>query len=213
VSERHLWRSIVEVVAASPLFLLSPACRRWHLRWGATDEEVAAAMPGDELVPGASFSATRAITIRAPPEAVWPWLVQMGWARAGWYAYDLFDNGARPSADRILPEYQDPRIGDRVPMASKVDETTAFTIRGLERTRWMLWEKPGSTWSWRLTPLEAGSSRLVTRLKQRYAWRDAPANALLTLVLLEVADFPMMRKLLLGVRARAERLAGRNGRG
>jgi hypothetical protein len=67
------------------------------LRWGATDAEVAAPMPGDELVPRSSFTATRAITIDAPPEAVWPWLVQLGYRRAGWYTYDLFDNAGYPA--------------------------------------------------------------------------------------------------------------------
>jgi hypothetical protein len=93
------------VAFASPLFLFAPLFRRWHLRWGATDVEVSEAMPGDELVSEPSFNATRAITIDAPPEAVWPWLVQIGYGRAGWYSYDLLDNGARPSAERILPEF------------------------------------------------------------------------------------------------------------
>jgi hypothetical protein len=95
-------------------------------------------MPGDELVTEPSFNATRAITIDAPPEAVWPWLVQIGYGRAGFYSYDLFDNAARPSADRILLEHQQPQVGDWVPMASKVTETTAFKIRELEPNRSML---------------------------------------------------------------------------
>jgi hypothetical protein len=76
-------------------------------------------------VPGPSFTATRAITIAAPPQAVWPWIVQIGTGRGGFYADDLFDNGARPSADRILPELQDTQVGDGVPMSSKVNERTA----------------------------------------------------------------------------------------
>jgi hypothetical protein len=203
-NDRELLRGLVEVAAASPLFLFAPLYRHWHLRWGATDAEVAAAMPGDELVPVPSFSATRAITIDAPPDAVWPWLVQVGFGRAGWYSYDLFDNAARPSAERILPEYQQPRVGDWVPMAGKVDETTAFRIRGLESNRWMLWEKPHSTWAWSLAPLDGGKTRLITRLRDRYAWRSSPGTALLSLVLFEFGDFPMMRKLLLGVKRRAE---------
>ena len=181
--------------------------RRWHLRWGATDTEVAAPMPGDELVHEPSFNATRAITIDAPPEAVWPWLVQLGFGRAGWYAYDLFDNAARPSAERILPEYQQPKVGDWVPMAGKVNETTAFKIAGLEPNRWMLWKKPHSSWAWKLVPLDGGHTRLISRLKQRYQWRTSPGTALLTLILFEGGDFPMMRKLLLGVKRRAEQPA------
>ena len=78
VNVREVARSVVQVLAASPWFLTAPLYRHWHLRWGATDAEVAAAMPGDELVPDPSFSATRAITIQAPPELVWPWIVQLG---------------------------------------------------------------------------------------------------------------------------------------
>jgi hypothetical protein len=207
VNDRHVLRGLGEVAVASPLFLFAPLYRRRHLRWGATDAEVAGAMPGDELVAEPSFNATRAITIDAPPEAVWPWLVQIGYGRAGFYSYDLFDNAARPSAQRILPEYQQPKVGDWVPMASKVNETTAFKIKAFEPNRWVLWEKPHSTWSWKLVPLEGGRTRLLTRLKDRYSWRASPGNALLSLILFEFGDFAMMRKLLLGVKRRAERLA------
>jgi hypothetical protein len=202
-----LLRGLGEVVLASPLFLLAPLYRRRHLRWGATEAEVEAPMPGDETVPRPSLSTTRAITIDAPPEAVWPWLVQLGYGRAGFYSYDLFDNAGRPSAERVLPEHQDPQVGDWVPMAARVNETTAFRIREIVPNRSLLWEKPHSTWAWKLEPLDGGRTRLVTRLQDRYSWHDAPGNALLSLILFEFGDFPMMRKLLLGVKRRAERLA------
>jgi hypothetical protein len=207
MSDRKVVRGLVDVALASPLFVFAPLFRRRHLRWGATDAEVAGPMPGDELVSGPSLNATRAITIDAPPEAVWPWLVQIGYGRAGWYSYDLFDNAARPSTERILPEYQEPQVGDWVPMSSKVNETTGFKVEALEPNRWMLWAKPHSTWAWKLVLLEGGRTRLLTRLKDRYEWRSSPGNALLTLILFEFGDFPMMRKLLLGVKRRAERLA------
>jgi hypothetical protein len=207
MSDREVVRGLADVAVAAPLFVFAPLYRRWHMRWGATEAEVARAMPGDELVAEPSFNATRAITIDAPPEAVWPWLVQIGYGRAGFYSYDLFDNAARPSAERILPEYQEPRIGDWVPMASKVNETTAFRIKAFEQNRWMLWAKPHSTWAWKLVPLEGGRTRLIVRIKDRYEWRASPGSALLTLILFEFGDFPMMRKLLLGVKGRAERLA------
>ena len=82
--------------------------RPWHMRWGATDEEIAEAMPGDELLPVAEFHPTRAITIAARPDEIWPWIVQIGFNRAGFYAYDLVDNLAKPSAERIIPELQNP---------------------------------------------------------------------------------------------------------
>ena len=205
MSAKHVLRGVAEVVASSPRFLTAPLIRRRHLRWGATNAELAGEMPGDEIVPNPSFNTTRAITIEAPPEAVWPWLVQIGFGRAGFYSYDLFDNAGRPSAETILPEYQSPKVGDWVPMASKVNETTAFKIVGIEPNQWMLWQKPDSTWAWKLVTLESTRTRLVTRLKARYEWRRSPGNALLSLILLEFGDFPMMRKLLRGVKARAER--------
>jgi hypothetical protein len=94
MSDRRVLRGLGDVVTAAPLFLFAPLFRRRHLRWGASEAEVAGATPGDELVPEPSFNATRAITIDAPPEAVWPWLAQLGYGRAGWCSYDLFDNAA-----------------------------------------------------------------------------------------------------------------------
>ena len=203
-NKRHLFRSLADVLLASPLFLSAPLYRRRHLRWGATDAEVAAPMPGDALLPDPSFKATRAITIDAPPPAVWRWLVQIGRGRAGWYSYDFFDNASHPSATQLLPEFQHPQVGDWVPMAARVNEATAFKIRELKAPEWLVWEKPDSTWSWKLIPLTGGGTRLVSRLKARYAWRESIGSALLSLVLLELADFPMMRRLLLNLRCRAE---------
>lgn len=205
MSTRTATRSIGEVIVASPLFITAPLFRHWHLHWGASAEEVAAAMPGDEIVPAATFATTRATTIEAPPEGVWPWLVQIGFGKAGFYSYDFFDNAMKPSAEQILPEFQNPHVGGWVPMAKKVNETTAFKIKAFEANRWLLWEKPDSSWVWTLRPLEGGRTRLVTRLKDFHSWRRSPGSALLTLILFEFGDFPMMRKLLLGVKARAER--------
>jgi hypothetical protein len=133
--------------------------------------------------------------------------VQIGTGRAGFYSYDLFDNAARPSADRILPQFQETQMGDWVPMSSTVNQTTAFRVKAFQPNQWLLWAKPHSTWAWTLTPVDGGGTRLVTRLKERYLWRSSPGLALLTLILFELGDFPMMRKLLVGIRRRAERLA------
>ena len=207
-SDRQVARGLRDVIVASPRFVAAPFVRSRHLRWGATDAEVAGEMPGDELVAHSSFSATRAITIDAPSSAVWPWIAQLGFGRAGFYSYDLFDNAARPSATTILPEFQDPQVGDWVPMASKVNETTAFRIAGLVPGEWMLWVKPNSTWSWKLLALDGGRrTRLITRLKQYNDWSASAPIAIVTVILFEVGDFPMMRRLLLGVKARAEALA------
>jgi hypothetical protein len=206
MSERQVWYALRQVIVASPRFATAPLVRSWHLRWGATSSEVEGPMPGDDIVPRASFSATRAVTIDAPPAAVWPWLVQLGFGRAGFYSYDLFDNAACPSADSILAEYQGPKVGDWVPMVSKINETTAFRIKAFEPHEWLLWEKPNSTWALKLVPLDVGHTRLLTRLKQYNDW-GSPLLALVTVILFEFGDFPMMRQLLLGVKARAEREA------
>ena len=179
--------------------------RRWHTRWGATDEEVAGSMAGDERLPGAEFTPTRAITIAARPEEIWPWIVQIGFGRAGFYAYDLLDNLARPSAERIVPELQQVRVGDWIPMSPVVNETTSFRVAAFEPNVWMLWQKPDSTWSWSLRPIDGGHTRLVSRIRAKYAWRRP--SVLVSLLLLEVGDFFMNRRELLGIKRRAEWLA------
>lgn len=208
--ERSIPRATLDALGALPLFLRTPLHRRQHLRWGATDSEVVAHMPGDELVPRTSFNATRAITIDAPPELVWPWIVQMGYRRAGFYTYALLDNAGYESARTVLEEYQHPRVGDWMPMAGVVSEATAFRFAAFEPDEWLLWAKPDSTWSWLLTALPGGRTRLVTRLRQRYPW-ESPATAVFTLLLLEFGDFPMMRRMLIGIKTRAERLAREGG--
>lgn len=195
-----------DALTALPLFLTAPIVRHWHMRWGATDAEVREPMPGDDAVPTAHFNATRAITINAPPALVWPWIVQMGYKRAGFYTYALLDNAGYESASEILDEYQRPQVGDWMPMASVVNETTAFKVKGVETDAWLLWGKPDSTWAWKLVALPNGGTRLITRLKQRYQW-ESPAMALFTLLLFEFGDFPMMRRVLRGIKARAERQA------
>jgi len=211
-TDRHIGHAVLDAVSGLPLFATAPLYRHWHLRWGATDHEVQGPMPGDEIVPKASLNATRAITIDAPPEQVWPWIVQMGYRRAGFYTYALLDNAGFESADQILDEYQPPRIGDWMPMAKKVNDTTAFKVKAFAINQWLLWEKPDSTWAWKLVPLEGGGTRLVSRLKQRYPW-ETPVSAIVTLVLLEFGDFPMMRRVLKGIKARAERLHAQRSTG
>jgi hypothetical protein len=137
---------------------------------------------------------------------VWPWIVQMGYRRAGFYTYALLDNAGYDSADRVLEEYQPPKVGDWMPMAKQVNETTAFRVKAFALNKWLLWEKPDSTWAWKLIPLDGGRTRLVLRLKARYAW-ERPGSAILTLVLLEFGDFPMMRRVLKGIKVRAQRMS------
>ena len=203
--KRRIGRGALEALGAVPLFVAAPLYRRWHLRWGATEDEISGPMPGDELVSRAQFDATRAITIDAPPEAVWPWIVQMGHGRAGFYSYDLLDNAGYASADQVIADFQEPREGDWMPMAKRVNETTAHRVASFVPNEWLLWAKPNSTWAWKLMPLEGDRTRLVVRLKQHYDWRS-PGKALLAAFLMELGDPPMMRRALRGIKQRAERM-------
>jgi hypothetical protein len=200
---RELWRQVGSVAADLPRFVTAPLYRSWHLRWGATDAELAAAMPGDDVVARAQFRPTRAITIDAPPAAVWPWLVQVGCGRAGFYSNDLLDNLARPSLREIDPDLQKLEVGQWVSMAPTPSETTAFKVDSFAKNEWLLWRKPDSTWSWVLRDLGDGRTRLVTRVHALYDWSH-PAIAAFGVVLMEFGDFAMMRRMLLGIKQRAE---------
>jgi hypothetical protein len=174
------------------------------MRWGATDEEVRATMAGDEIIPNASFNATRAITIEAPPDHVWPWIVQMGYKRAGFYTYDIADNGGYPSAERILEEYQHLAVGDwafnmnsMFGIELPINELDAFKVKAFETNRWLLWAKPDSTWSWLVKQPADAQTRLILRIRAR------PVNLFWTLFI-EFGDPPMARRMLKGIKARAE---------
>ena len=167
-------------------------------------------MAGDELCPRPQLNATRAVTIAAGPEDIWPWLVQWGWNRAGFYSYDLLDNLGRRSAWQILPQFQHLAVGDWVPMGGKETPYTAYRVARLEPGSLMLWHKPGGTWLWLLKPDGAGNTRLITRLRSSYGW--AKPTIVAELILMEIGDPFMMRKCLLGIKQRAEQLAVERGR-
>jgi hypothetical protein len=191
-----------DVAADLPRFLTAPLLRGWHLHWGATPAEVTDGMPGDDLFPRAQYRCTRAITIAAAPDEVWPWLVQVGCLRAGWYADDLLDDLAYPSARQIVPHLQDLQVGLWLPMAPAPSAATTFVVDSFQMPRWMLWRTPSSSWAWRLVPLPDGRTRLITRLHTVYEWRRP--GAALTVLLMEFGDFPMMRRMLRGIRERAQ---------
>jgi hypothetical protein len=202
-TRRKLAHELRNVVSDLPRFVTAPVYRHWHLRWGATPAEVAAPLPGDDLLPAAEYHATRAIDIDAPPDAVWPWLVQVGCLRAGFYSNDLLDNLAHPSAREVLPALQHLEVGQWVSMTPTPTAETAFKVDDFVVNRWLLWRKPDSTWVWALTQQPNGGTRLVTRVRARYEWAK-PMAALLSVLLMELGDFAMMRRMLLGIKERAE---------
>lgn len=194
--------------------------RPWQLRWGATVAEARTPLPGEELVPNASYMTTRAVTVHAPVEAVWPWLVQMGHGRAGFYTYDRLEQlvgDAIRSADHIVPELQQLAVGDTIRLSpvggpkvalldpgrtlvlfETMDLRTGQSIPPVPPTWWAIdW-----TWSFTLRPTSDGATRLLVRTRASYRPRAllAPAKALL----LEPTHLLMERGMLLGIKGRAE---------
>ena len=171
----------------------------WQLNWGATDEEIKRNMVGDEIVKNPTFHATRTVTINASPEDIWPWLVQIGYKKAGFYSWDILDNDGIPSAERIMPEYQDLKVGDLIPM----DKDSFGKVAALEPNKRMLvvfQPETKLTWSWGLYEIDDRQTRLVSRLR----WR--PESTVMKLIL-DAVEIIMMRKHLLGIKRRAEALA------
>lgn len=203
-----VWRTAARVGAAALTGLAAFVFvyRPWHLRWGASPEEVTSRLPGDDVVAEPAFGATRAITIAAPPAAVWPWIAQIGFGRAGWYSYDLLDNLGRHSSERIIPSLQGVRPGDLVPMGPG---GAGLRVKDLVPDTWLLWwdGSGDATWLWTLEETAAGSTRLLTRVRLRYRWTRP--SILFNLLLIEPWDFPMMRKCMLGIKRRAESMADR----
>lgn len=190
-----LLSAVVAVLAYARLI------RPWHLTWGATPDEVRQPMRGDDRIPHPGVSATRAITIAAPPEDVWPWLVQMGgYDRAGWYSYDRIDNAGVPSADEIIPELQALSVGD----VMRTSPSAGFVVEEIEPGRSMVLAiaHDGSqiTFVPLVTELPDGRSRLVFRIRAHFRPRHYPFWALF-----DFGDFLFMRKQMLGIKQRAER--------
>jgi len=107
------------------------------MRWGATDDEVTGPYPGAGIVPEGERAATMAVTIEAPPEQVWPWLVQMGWNRGGWYSWDRLDNAGRPSATEVHPEWQDLAVGHQLRGWSPGGVLAPWEVAALEPDRFL----------------------------------------------------------------------------
>ncbi len=190
--------------------------------YGSTRSERRRGLPGDDLCPTPHAVTTHAITIDAPPDAVWPWLVQMGWGRGQWYTARWVDrllfpaNG--PSADRVIPELQHLAVGDRI-LDGPPEAKCGFVVAALESNRHLVlhstehlppgWaERFGAsidfTWAFVLDDLPDGRTRFLFRSRERLEPRWVRALYLAALI---PADFVMARQMLHGVKSRAERLA------
>src|SRR5512132_2326042 len=187
--------------------------RRWFSRWGTTPEELARAMPGDALSPNATEMSMQAVTVDADPEDIWPWLVQLGYQRGGLYSYDwldrLFGFLDRPSTTRILPEFQQLAVGDTVlwRRPSRIVPRQELTVSVLEPPRALAfsYQSLGMEWVWQfgLYPLDNERTRFVTRGTERVPKTIA---GWLGMRIMEPASFIMTRRMLLGVKERAEAL-------
>lgn len=211
--------ALLSAVAAAVVLLYPTVVRPWHLRFGATDEEARATLPGDDLVPVPVAQATRAITIQAPAEAVWPWLVQMGQGRGGLYSYDWLANLVNcdiHSADRIVPELQGLKVGDEVRLVPRpysfagrvTEESPRYLVARIEPNRALVLRAPSAedgtegfetSWAFVLDRVDAGTTRLIIRSRSfsEPAWM-APVIGV------EPLHFLMEQKMLRGIKERAE---------
>jgi len=195
------------VIGSAAAYLL--VGRPWQLGWGATDEELDATLAGDDLIPNPDLLATRAITVHAPAEQVWPWIAQLGQGRGGFYSYDALENLVGcdiHSADRIVPEWQDVKVGDQVKLHPEVGLGVAVVEPG--RALVLGGGVPMGavpppydfTWAFVLREEPEGTTRLLVRERYAYTQRWAP----LLVEPVAVVAFVMSQRMLRGIRDRAE---------
>ena len=206
-----------QVLAAT---LVAPLLRGRYNRWGATDAEVHGSMPGDELVTAPRLGYTRAVTIAAPPEQVWPWLVQVGQGRGGLYSFDGLENllGCDiHSADRVLGGFQQLAVGDLIRLGpagypcfrvDRVEPGETLVLLSADPRPPHLASPPDSaagiaTWQWQLRPTADGrGTRLLTRQRLSH---PPTTGAGIMWHLVEPVGFVMERQMLLGIKQRVER--------
>jgi hypothetical protein len=185
--------------------VLTAALLPWMDSWGASEDEVAASFPGDELIPSPRITYTRVISINAAPEGIYPWIVQLGADRGGMYSYTWFEIYALrcplTNADRIHEEWQGLKVGDKVKMCPDENSPPAFEVAQVEPNRAIvLGHQEDGIWSdvWQfiLVPQIDGTTRLILRS------RDAKQGWLWDVI--RPGEFIMMRGMLLGIKERAE---------
>jgi hypothetical protein len=213
---------IVAAMMAATEVLYAALVRPRLMRWGATDEEVSGPYPGAELIPEGKRAATMAVTIDVPPEQVWPWLVQLGGDRGGWYSWDRLDNGGRPSATAVLPEWQDLALGDHVKYWTRKGPVDAWEVAALEANRFLglrglrdlrgrqldpAQPRPAAytegLWAFLLKELPGGRTRLVISGYQtlRPRWLEGFANYWLYIPVV----WPMQARMLAVLKRNIER--------
>ncbi|SCF03971.1 hypothetical protein GA0070607_4738 [Micromonospora coriariae] len=194
------------VIGAGLAAALSPWARRRYVTWGATPEEASGPVPGDELLSDAGLVSTRAITIDAGPEAVWPWLVQMGSGRGGAYTYDWIENlfGLNMhSADEILPQFQRLGVGDSLPLGTK---RPAMQVEICDHAKTLAFRSADGAWVWifDLRP-DQGGTRLISRNRISPPGTSRAARLLYD-VMMAPGSLIMERRMLRGIKERAERV-------
>ncbi|MBM2616319.1 SRPBCC family protein [Actinoplanes sp. LDG1-06] len=196
------WTLVAAAVGVAAAVATSPPVRRYCLTWGASAEEASAALPGDDLLPVAAVQSTRAIAIGAEPWAVWPWLVQMGSGRGGAYTYDWIENlfGLdMHSADEIRPEFQKLAVGDTLPLSP---DQPPMRVEICEENQTLVFRSADGVWVWAFV-LRArdGGTRLISRNRI-----SPPDRRFFYDLLMAQGSLVMERKMLLGIRQRAEKL-------
>jgi hypothetical protein len=184
-----------------------PLWRPWCLTWGAANGEATQALPGDDLLAEPDLVTTRAVGIDVPPSAIWPWLVQMGPGRGGAYTYDWIENLfglGMHSADEILPQYQDLKVGEAWRLGAR---GPVLRAAALEPQRSMVLRSDDGNWVWAFALIPAGqSTRLISRNRIAIPGASRLMRAFFTYAM-EPGSLLMERRMLLGIKQRAERPA------
>lgn len=176
--------------------------------WGATEAEAKRPMPGDAEVKRPMSVSTNAVSIRASAADIWPWLIQMGYRRGGMYSYDRIDRLLgildAPSANRVIPEFQHLEVGDVIPMG----KPPSWPVKAIEPNKCLLIviKEPGVdvTWCFMLNEIDDKRTRLILRIRTRLTMTPM---LLLSFPIMYLGQFLMIRKMLLGIKKRAEVLA------
>ena len=201
------WKKLAIVAAASgSMLLVLVGYAIWQVH--ATSRECSILLAGDNLIPNAIGEVDHAITIRRPPHDVWPWLVQMGSGRAGWYSYDFIDNGRVHSSDRLMPEYRNASIGTIFPALPGQKDVFVVAMVEQEHSLVLSWRLPDgkyqTTWAFVLDGAQANQTRLLVRGRIASGYRPFGLPQWLAVLIARPAHFIMQRKQLVNLRARAE---------